>query len=237
MRDRMRGSGGIALAALGALAIACGGCRSQGAERQRLALELADALRQEALKLSDEEPRERLVKGLQSLRDLWVERVELKPLESSEAGPALPAPPGGTGPVPAWAAMFAPKSLEVGYFTRTRDFDGMPGDDGIEVRVQPMDQFGDPTKAVGSYRVEVFMYQYKSDNKRGQRLGHWFVSVLDAESNRTYYDPIDRSYVFPLLWDQPLPRGLTVIVQVTYYPPTGFDEKLIAQRVIRIGEE
>ncbi len=133
--------------------------------------------------------------------------------------------------------MFAPASLIVGFFTRSKDFDGVPGDDGLEVRLQPLDQFGDPTKAVGSYRIEVFQYEPHSDDKRGVRLGHWFVGVTDVESNRKYYDPVDRSYVFPLLWETPIKAGTSVVVQATFYPPAGFTEKLFAQRVIRIGGE
>ncbi|MGB2937794.1 MAG: hypothetical protein WBD05_06310 [Phycisphaerae bacterium] len=218
-------------------AAGCGGWGPAGYEDRRLALELANALRAEALKLPDEEPRERLVTGLSQLREVLLGGMALKPVASRDAGPALPAPPGGVGQAPEWAAMFAPHSLVIGFFTQSKDFDGDGTDDGLEVRVQPLDRFGDPTKAVGSYRIEVFAYRYKSGQKRGARLGHWFVSVLDAKSNRKYYDPIDRSYVFPLLWEQPIEPGATVIVQATYYPPAGFDEKLIAQRVVKTGAD
>jgi len=230
-------AGAVLAAACLAQASGCGTWRRPGEERTRLALELADALRQEALALPDEGPRERLVTGLGQLRDVLIGPVEAKPLESGDAGPVLPEPEGGLGPVPPWATMLAPKNLVIGFFTRSKDFDGRGGDDGIEVRLQPIDQFGDPTKAVGSYRIELFAYHHKTLARRGRRLGHWFVAVLDAESNRKYYDPIDRSYVFPLLWEEPLAPGLMVIVQATYYPPGGFEEKLLAQRVIKIGAE
>lgn len=71
-----------------------------GEERTRLALELADALRQEALAIPDEEPRQRLVTGLGQLRDILIGPVEAKPLASGDAGPVLPEPEGGIGPVP-----------------------------------------------------------------------------------------------------------------------------------------
>ena len=138
-------------------------------------------------------------------------------------------------PAPEWATLFAPRSLVIGFFSQSKNFDDVPGHDGLEVRLQPLDQFGDPTKAVGSYRIEVFRRRSHTGEERGGRLGHWFVSVLDAEANRRYYDPVDRSYVFPLLWDKAIPPGTPVIVQATYYPPGGFTEKLFAQRLIRIG--
>jgi hypothetical protein len=83
--------------------------------------------------------------------------------------------------------------------------------------------------------VELFEQRRLTGEVRGRRLGHWFVSVLDAEANRRYYDPVDRSYVFPLLWDREIAPGTPVIVQATYYPPGGFTEKLFAQRLIQIG--
>jgi hypothetical protein len=227
---------GLAGAAL-FLAAGCSVFRSDDYERHVMAADLADVLREEALKLSDSGQRERLVSGLIQLRELLASESSLKPEETAGGGPKLPAPEGGASPAPPWATMFAPASLVIGFFTRSRDFDGQPGDDGLEVRLQPLDQFGDPTKAVGSYRIEVFQYRLRSNERKGARLGHWFIAVLDAESNRKYYDPVDRSYVFPLLWEVPIEVGTAVIIQATYYPPGGFQEKLFAQRVIKIGPE
>ena len=227
---------GLAGAAL-FLAAGCSVFRSDDYERHVMAADLADVLREEALKLSDSGQRERLVSGLIQLRELLVSESSLKPEEASGGGPKLPAPDGGARPAPPWATLFAPANLFISPFTKSKDFDGQPGDDGLEVRVRPLDQFGDPTKAVGSYRIEVFQYRLRSNERKGARLGHWFVSVLDLESQRTYYDDVDRSYVFPLLWEAPIEVGTAVIIQATYYPPGGFQEKLFAQRVIKIGSE
>ena len=219
------------------LAAGCSSLRSDDYERRVMAMDLADVLREEALKMPDGGERERLVSGLIQLRELLASETALKPEEASGGGPKLPAPAGGAAPAPPWASLFAPASLVIGFFTRSRDFDGQPGDDGLEVRLQPLDQFGDPTKAVGSYRIEVFQYRLRTSEHKGGRLGHWFISVLDTDSQRKYYDPVDRSYVFPLLWEAPIEVGAAVIVQATYYPPGGFQEKLFAQRVIKIGSE
>jgi hypothetical protein len=219
-----------------ALAAGCGAFRPPDYEREKLVVDLADALREEALKLPDDGQRERLVTGLIQLRELMLTDSPLKVAEPASGGPALP-PPGGSGITPGWMTLFAPASLVISYFTRSKDFDGQPGDDGIEVKVQPLDQFGDPTKAVGAYRIEVFQYRIRTTEHRGDRLGHWFVDARDPESNRKYYDPVDRCYVFPLLWQAPIGAGTMVIVQVTLYPPEGFQEKLFAQRVIKIGPE
>ncbi len=229
---------GVGLAGvLALLAAGCGSSRaSQQFERDKMVVDLADALREEALKVPQGGTRERLVSGLIRLRELMLTESTLKPAQEAPGAPTLPEPQGGDQPAPPWATMFAPRSLVVGFFTRSRNFDEVPGDDGLEVRLQPLDRFGDPAKAVGSYRIEIFAFRIHTSEKPGRRLGHWFVAVLDEASNRKYYDPVDRSYVFPLLWDTEIEPGSAVIVQATYYPPGGFTQKLFAQRVIKIGE-
>jgi hypothetical protein len=230
----------VAAAGLAALGLLAGwGCTSSAtseARRQAVAAELSDQLRDEAKKVTDAGTRARLMTGLEQLRNLLTQpeaplAVEAAPPDGAPRLPPVAAKAGAPG------AMFAPTSIVIGFFTQSKNFDGVPGDDGLEVRLQPLDLFGDPTKAVGSYRIEVFAYRAHTTERRGERLGHWFVSVPDVESNRKYYDPVDRSYVFPLLWEKPIPPGTTVIVQTTYYPPAGFQEKLFAQRVVKIGGE
>jgi hypothetical protein len=230
----------VAVGLAGLVWLAGAGCalsRAPTYDRQALAADLLDSLREEALMLPDYGRRERLVTGLIQVRELLVGETILKPSAGGASGPVLPEPEGGAAPAPKWATLFAPASLVIGFFTRSKDFDGQPGDDGLEVRLQPLDQFGDPTKAVGQYRIEMFAYRRLSGEQRGDRLAQWYVPVLDLESNRKYYDPVDRSYVFPLLWNAPVEPGTPVIIQVTYFPPGGFQEKLFAQRVIKIGPE
>ncbi len=137
-------------------------------------------------------------------------------------------------PIDVEPGLFDPTGIVVGFFTQARDFDGKGGPDGLEVYVRPVDQFGDPTKVVGTFRIEVFAYRLHTTERRGRRLGHWEVPVLDAESNRRYYDPRTRSYQFPLEWEQPIAGGTEVVVQATFYPAETPDRKLIAQRVITL---
>jgi hypothetical protein len=218
------------------LAAGCTTARGPSFERQKMIMDLADALREEALSLPQDAQRERLVSGLIQLRELMMTETILKPVEEPPGGPSLPTPEGSTKSDPAWTAMFSPRSVVIGFFTKAKAFGGQEDDQGLEVRLQPLDQFGDPTKAVGCYRIEVFEYRALSGEKRGNRLGHWFVKVLDAASQRRYYDRVDRCYVFPLLWEKGVVPGRAVIVQATYYPPGGFQEKLFAQRLIKLEE-
>jgi len=225
------------------VAAGCGPARSEPTPRELLkAAELADALRQEALNLPQDAPRERLVTGLIQLRDLIKPEMTGPPepggrMAALPAGGRAPPSPEDVQPAPGSFAMFAPKSLVIGFFTQSKNFGGPGGAEGLEVFLQPLDQFGDPTKAIGAYRIEVFEYQPRSGEKRGNRLGHWYVTVLDVESTRKYYSSVDRLYVFPLLWDKPIAAGTSVIVQATYYPSGDDQERLLAQRVIKIGAE
>jgi hypothetical protein len=219
------------------LVLAAGCTTSQGRfEREKMIVDLADALREEALNLPPNSQRERLVSGLIQLRELMMTETILKPIEEAPNAPRLPTPEGGVKSDPAWAAMFAPKTIAIGVFTKSKSFSGQEGDEGLEVHLHTLDQFGDPTKAVGWYRVEVFAYRTASTDKRGERLGHWIVKVLDADSQRKYYDRVDRCYVFPLLWEKGVEPGKAVVVQATYYPPGGFEKKLFAQRIIKLQE-
>lgn len=144
------------------------------------------------------------------------------------------SPDATPAPIDVEPGLFDPTGIVVGFFTQSRDFDGKGGPDGLEVYVRPVDQFGDPTKAVGTFRIEVFAYRIHTTERRGRRLGHWQVTALDAESNRRYYDPRTRSYKFPLRWERAIAGGTEVIVQATFYPAGAPDRKLFAQRVIKV---
>jgi hypothetical protein len=211
---------GVGLAAMAAAAIGCTESRRAAGPDDRCAraAALAEGLRLEAGKVADADLRDRLQAGLTRI------------VEVLRGGPEV-----GAAPAAQSEGMFAPASIAIGFFTRSKDFDGQPGDDGLEVRVQPLDRFGDPTKATGSYRVEVFESRRLTTEKRGRQLGQWFIQVLDEAATRKYYDPLDRSYVFPLLWETPLEPGMEVIVQVTYGAPGEAVGRLAAQRAIRIG--
>jgi len=231
---------GLVLAA-GAILAASAGCtqtaeRSDDTMRRARAAQLTRAIEEDAAQVPDEAQRERLTKGLAQVRGV----LGTSPMDEVYAAPGT-----GAGEAPSPSAMFEPKSLVIGFFTQSKDFDGKPGQDGIEVCVEPLDQFGDPAKAVGRFRIEVFENRQHTTEPRGDRLGHWVIELLDAASNRKYYDQIDRSYVFPLMWQTPIAAGRSVIVQATFYPyreagtgtEGGFGEKLIAQRVITIGSQ
>lgn len=211
------------------MAAGCFAPAPSGPKRQKMVVELADALWEEALSIPQDSQRQRLVTGMAQLRELVTPEPALKPT-SGAAGE--PNPSRGADP-----SLFVPTSMVIGFFTKPRSFGNQGGDRGLEVRLQPLDQFGDPVKAVGSFRIEVFACREEGGEKRGERLGHWFIPLMTVEANRTYYDRVDRCYVFPLLWEKGAALPKAVVVQATYYLPSEYREKLSAQRVIKLEGE
>jgi len=211
------------------IAAGCAAPAPGGPNRQKMVVELADALWEEALSVPQDSQRQRLVTGMTQLRELVTPQPALKP---TGAAAGEPNPARGADPL-----LFAPTSMVIGFFTKPRSFGNQGADRGLEVRLQPLDQFGDPVKVVGSFRIEVFACREEGGENRGERLGHWFIPLMTVESNRTHYDRVDRCYVFPLLWEKGVAPPKAVAVQAAYYLPNEYRERLSAQRLIKLEEE
>ena len=134
-----------------------------------------------------------------------------------------------------WYELFGPKSVVVDPFTKFAALDPSGAAKGLEVRVRLKDKFDDPVKALGSFRVQLYVYVPRSLETKGAEFGNWLINILSEQDVRKYYDAIDRSYRFPLK----LERGLEskkIIVEVTYYLPDGSGDKMFGQRTITVGD-
>ena len=208
-----------------AVAAVCGwlaGCTSLGRSTPaETALPIAYEARQAAARLPESPQKQDLASRLDLLTQVL-------------AGSQTPA----TSHIAAaaqWYELFGPKSCEVTNSTRFADFDGDGTSDGLAVWVLLKDQFGDPVKALGDFRIEAFQYVPRSLDKRGAQKCNWFVSVMSGEEARKYYDAFDRSYRFPLKFAA-APGDDRLLVQATYYLPDGTGRKLFAQRLVKAGE-
>ena len=135
-----------------------------------------------------------------------------------------------------WYDTFGPKKLAVYYHsTRLVDFDGDGARDTLEVAVGLEDQFGDPVKAFGAFRIETFNYQIHSLENRGRRAGNWYIPVHTEKEIKKYYDSRSRCFLFPLKLTHGVETEKT-IVQVMYYYPDGSGNKLIARRVVKVNQ-
>ncbi len=147
--------------------------------------------------------------------------------------PQVPSGSSDRVPVPAPVNLLLPQSVHIHPFTRTRTFDAQGGIRGIEVLVAPQDAFGDPTKAFGDFRIELYEYTPQGPRNRGPLRARWEVSVLDPEANRVHWDS-SLAYKFRLRWNQPLPVGKRYILAVTFDSP--FTDRLFTEREFLAGE-
>ncbi len=114
-----------------------------------------------------------------------------------------------------------PERMRVYPSTRLVVEDGKPV---LEARIEFTDAAGDPTKAVGDLRFELYPLVGTGERRRrGDLLYRWRVRMFTLEENRTFYDPITRAYLFRLRMDDPLAVGNPLQLNVTYLPPRGHE--------------
>ncbi len=109
-----------------------------------------------------------------------------------------PAPP----PVEALTDAWAPRPVALRIFPATR----FVLDDGVatlETRIELFDAMGDSLKASGLARFELFDGPTSGNSALGPAglLFGWDVPLTTLEDQRTYYDPVTRTYAFPLKLD------------------------------------
>lgn len=117
------------------------------------------------------------------------------------------------------AAMwpFVPEAMRVHPFT-TIGADSSGESMLLEVRMELLDQVGDPTKGVGDFRFELYKVAAGAAREgEDVRLFQWDAPMTSLEQNRRHYDPITRTYIFKLQLDQPVAphQRLHLVVQYT----------------------
>lgn len=102
----------------------------------------------------------------------------------------------------------------------------------LEARIEFLDELGDPLKAVGAMRFEVYAANRDGEVVDQRRLFSWDVPMLTMEANQEYYDPVTRAYLFRLGIDS-LPKDLDrTVVRVIHQPVRG--ERMEAMAVVRV---
>ena len=120
-------------------------------------------------------------------------------------------------------ALLLPASVRIEPFTRPRSFDDDDIPDGIEVMVRPLDQFGDPVKAIGTYQVELYKFQPASGQNKGPRLQFWEVQVATAQQVRQFWDRTSQMFQFKLGVDRldSFAPNQKYVLTVRYNSPQG----------------
>ena len=100
-----------------------------------------------------------------------------------------------------------------------RDDPAKPSPSGIDVAVELLDQFGDPIKAVGKFRFEIFRYQGAFNDVRGRRFeqnGIQEIDLTSADLNNKHWDRITRNYRFHLNVPELQTQQGRIVLQVTF---------------------
>ena len=137
-------------------------------------------------------------------------------------------------PVPEPINLLLPKTVRIHPFTGTRSFDEAGGIRGIDVRIEAIDHYGDPIKAFGQMRFELFRFKPNSTDPKGKRIAVWEESIIAPKKNLVHWDKITRTYEFKLQWDSPIPVGRKFVLQAVFTSP--FTERMFAERVFISGQ-
>ncbi len=134
---------------------------------------------------------------------------------------------------PAVNEMLLPETIQISGQTGWRQLGEAGGVQGIEAQIEAIDQFGERTKASGTFQFELYTHRDHQADPRGKRIAFWAVDLTTVEPNVEYWDRLFRAYRFPLSWDKPIPTGRKVVLQVRFSTPGG--KRLFAHRVLVSG--
>ncbi|MCK5113793.1 MAG: hypothetical protein KAR11_03415 [Phycisphaerae bacterium] len=134
--------------------------------------------------------------------------------------------------VPAPINSLLPQTIAVHPFTQTNTFE--QGAFGLHVRVQAKDSYGDPTKAFGDFRFELYEFRRQHQGKKGKKITQWEVAISRPKANLLHWDRHTRSYEFKLSIDKPIPKGTRLMLVVVF--TSRFTPRLVAEREIVAGE-
>jgi len=130
---------------------------------------------------------------------------------------------------------FAPAAVHIKpSFTRIVPGDKDPSSNEIEVYVSLDDQFGDPVKAAGNYRFELFHYRPAAVDTRGDRVaveGIQQFDLSDIQMSQQHWDSTTRSYRFKLKLPSLSTGNKQIVLQVMFFDLTGrhFQDMLVLQ--------
>jgi len=96
--------------------------------------------------------------------------------------------------------MFGPASIRIHpTFTTIKDWSGHGKPDGIEAVLEVQDQFGDPTRAAGAVRFELYNFMaFDPQHRTTHRLAMWTFSLNSKDDQVAHWDTAARGYSFHL---------------------------------------
>ena len=136
--------------------------------------------------------------------------------------------------VPEPIHLLLPQAIRIHPFTGMRTFDETGGVKGIDVRIEALDAYGDPTKAFGKFQFTLYQFRTDSPNHRGPRIATWEEDLLAPKQNLVHWDNITRTYVFKLQWFRAIPVGSKFLLVASFDSP--FTQRKFAERDFISGQ-
>ena len=146
--------------------------------------------------------------------------------------PFLEGPRTAQGKIPRPHDLLLPQRIRIHPFTAMRMLEDRDVR-GVEARIEALDAFGDPTKAFGDVRFELYAYRANSPDNKGKCLNVWQVSINDPVSNMAHWDRVMRAYLFKLeltKQSEQAPRYVLVAVFASPYTKRLFAEHVMTVR-------
>jgi hypothetical protein len=140
----------------------------------------------------------------------------------------------GAQQIPSPINLLLPKAVRIHPFTGTRTFDQAGGVKGIDVRIEALDGYGDPTKAFGQFYFALHQYVPGNADPKGKLIASWKEDIMEPNKNFLHWDNITRTYEFKLQWYRAIPVGNRFVLAVSFTSP--FTERKFAERVFVSGQ-
>ncbi|QQE13580.1 hypothetical protein JD969_09015 [Planctomycetota bacterium] len=91
----------------------------------------------------------------------------------------------------------------------------------LEARVELFDEMGDSIKGSGIYAFELLEAVGPTSGGAGSKLYAWNIDLTTLQAQEKYYDPIARSYFFPLEMHESKVAQQGGVLHVVYTPVVG----------------
>lgn len=128
-------------------------------------------------------------------------------------------------------AMLGPEQLRINpTFTRLAD-------EGVQIDVELIDAFGDPTKGAGQLTFALFEYEASGDSIRGEAVGAPETFDLSTvQGQRDHWQSVVRTYRV-VLRRPGLDASQPYLLEATYRPSGPDEPRLFDQQVLRPRDE
>ena len=111
-----------------------------------------------------------------------------------------------------WERAFRPVDLTIASLSGGADYDGKPGDDGVNVYLRPIDRDGDVVKVAGEIRVRL----YDLANPQGRELIGEYGFPADESGDYWYGKLMTQHFTVKCPWPSAPPKHEEITIRATF---------------------